>query len=138
MIDKKTEYGIRAMKDFLELWAKFHSLYMDIISRDVISSDDENKFLDTGRIIKAKYEELKNSLDFRYMPHGRMSDPAAEILAVETIRFMSERNLKKLENDWKDSYVFLNNIAERLEDKKRRLGDFNPIGVFFKRVLDRK
>lgn len=138
MIDKRTESGIKAMKDFLELWAKFHSIYTGAISKDVISSDDEHKFLETKNIIKNKYEELKNSFDLKYMPHGRMTDPASDILSVETIRFISEKNLKKLENDWKDSYIFLNNIMERLKDKKRRLEDFNPIGVFFKRALERK
>jgi hypothetical protein len=72
------------------------------------------------------------------MPHGRLTDPVSDILSVEGVRFVAERNLHKLEDDWKDSYIFLNGVLERLKNKKKRLEDFNPIGVFFKRALDRR
>jgi hypothetical protein len=33
--------------------------------------------------------------------------------------------------------VFLNNIVERLENKRRRLEQFNPVGVFLKRFFEK-
>ncbi len=72
------------------------------------------------------------------MPHTRLTDPAGDILALSGIRFMSEKNMRKANDDWKDSYIFLNNILERLKNKKRRLGQFNPVGVLFKRAIERK
>ena len=89
-------------------------------------------------MIHSKYGELKNSLDYNYMPHGRMTDPVSDILSLQTIRFISEDNLKKLNNNWKDSYVFLNNIFERLKTRKRRFEGFNALGVFFKRIREKK
>ena len=136
MVDKKTESGIKALKGFMEFWTKLHSLYTETIQKDVITAEDEKKFLDARDIIRTKYEELKAALDFKYMPHGRLTDPVGEVLAVDAIRFGSERGLKKLEADWKDSYVFLNNILERLKERRRRLEGFNPVGVFFKRMRE--
>ena len=138
MIDRKTEADIKAMKGFLEFWVKFHSIYNTIISKESISKDDEDKFLETKAMIKNKYAILRSGLEFKYMPHGRLTDPVSDILALDSIRFISEKNLKKLNDNWKDSYVFLNNVLERLKNKKRRLEQFNPIGVFFKRILERK
>lgn len=138
MIDRKTEADIKALKGFLDYWTKFHSIYNDIISKGLITQDDEKKFLETKGLIKNKYDELKSGLEFRYMPHARLTDPVSDILSLSTIRFMAERNLKKLSYDWKDSYVFLNNILERLKNKKRRLEEFNPVGVFFKRFFERR
>lgn len=138
MIDRKTEADIKAIKGFLDYWTKFHSIYNDIISKGLITQDDEKKFLETKGLIKNKYDELKNGLEFKYMPHARLTDPVSDILALSTIRFMAERNLKKLSYDWKDSYVFLNNILERLKNKKRRLEEFNPVGVFLKRFFEKK
>jgi hypothetical protein len=138
MIDKKTEGDIKAVKGFLEFWVKFHSIYNDTISKDIISQEDESKFLEAKAMIKAKYDALKGSLEFKYMPHSRLTDPVNDVLMLDNIRFISEKNLKKLSEDWKDSYIFLNNIAERLKSKKRRLEQFSPVGVFFKRVLERK
>lgn len=137
MVDKKLEGDIKALNSFLELWAQFHSIYNGIIARDIISTEDEGKFLETKSTINSKYEILRNMFDFKYMPHSRLTDPVGDIMALGSIRFISEKNLKKLNDDWKDSYLFLNNILERLKNKKKRLGQFNPVGVFFKRVLER-
>ena len=137
MIDKKTEGAIKALKDFLELWGKFHSIYNDIASKEIITKGAEAKFLETKQVIREKYEALKNNeLEFKYMPRSRLTDPVSDILNLDRITFISERNLKKLNEDWRDSYIFLNNIMERLKTKKRRLEGFNPIGVFFKRIVE--
>jgi len=138
MIDKKTEADIRSAQSFFEFWTKLHALYKETILKDIITNDDEKKYLDTLGLMKAKYEGLKGGLEFRYMPYGRFTDPVSDILAVHNIRFISENNLKKLDDDWRDSYVFLNSIVERLKSKKRRLGQFNPVGVFLKRVFERR
>jgi len=138
MIDKKTEADIKALKGFLEFWTKFHSIYDEAASKDIISKEDEAKFLEIRDLIKCKYEELSSSLEFKYAPHSRLTDPVDGVLAINGIRLMSERSLKKLNEDWRDSYVFLNSIMERLKSKKRRLEYFNPVGVFFKRFFDRR
>jgi len=136
MIDKKTESDIRTVRSFLEFWAKFHSIYSGVISMENISSEAERNFLETKEIIKNKYGELKGGLEFKYMPHGRLTDPVSDILEIDNVRFVAEKNLRKLRGDWKDSYVFLNNILERLESKKRRLDQFNPMAVFVKKFFD--
>ena len=138
MIDKKTEADIKEVRDFLEFWTKFHSIYADTISKEIISKEDEGKFLETRDVIKIKYDELKGALEFKYAPRSRLTDPVNDILGMETVRLVSERNLRRLEENWRDSYIFLNSILERYKNKKRRLEAFNPVGVFFKRVLERK
>ena len=138
MIDKKIEEDMKSVKGFLEFWSKFHSIYVNAISKELITKEDEAKFLETKELMKAKYDELKASLELNYVLRTRLTDPASDILALNNIRFMSEKNLKKADDDWKDSYVFLNSILERLKDKRRRLEQFNPVGVFFKRVFSGK
>ena len=118
MIDKKTESDIKTVRSFLEFWVKFHSIYSGVISMENISKEDERKLLETKEIIKDKYEGLKGGLEFKYMPHGRLTDPVSDILGIDNVRFMAEKNLKKLQGDWKDSYVFLNNILERLRIRR--------------------
>lgn len=138
MIDKKTETDIKSVTEFLEFWGKLHSLYSDIITRDRITKDDEDAFLKASSALKDKYEALKNGLEFKYMPHMRLTDPVSDILDLEGIHFISEPSLKKLEDDWRDSYIFLNSILERFKNKKRRLEQFNPVGVFIKKIFDRR
>jgi len=138
MIDKKTETDIKAVKEFLEFWTKFHSMYNSAISMEAISKEDEDKFLQTKEMIRNKYGEFRGSLDVNYMLHSRLTDPVDDVLLINGIRFISEKNLKKLNDDWRDSYIFLNSIIERLKNRKKRLEQFNPIGVFVKRFFERK
>ncbi|MDD5135730.1 MAG: hypothetical protein PHX20_02335 [Candidatus Omnitrophica bacterium] len=137
MRDKKTEIDIKTMNDFLEFWGKFHSIYSGMLEKGIITKEDEDKFMETKTMIRSKYNDLASSLEYRYMPHGRLTDPVSDILAVQTIRFISEENLRKVDNDWKDSYIFLNNIFERLKTRKRRFKEFSALGVFFKRIREK-
>lgn len=138
MIDKKTESDIKAVKGYLEFWSKFHYIYKSVISKDAISSDDEVRFLEAKENIRAKYGELRKGLDVNYMPHSRLTDPVNDILSLSSMRFVSEKSLRKMEEDWRDSYIFLNSVLERLTNKKKRLEQFNPIGVYLKRIFDRR
>ena len=136
MIDKKTESDIRILKSFLEFWVKFHSIYSGVASKENISKEEEAKFLETKSLISNKYDELKNALEIKYVPRSRLTDPVKDILQVDTIRLMAERNVRKVEDNWRDSFLFLNSVLERLESKKRRLDQFSPMGVFIKRFFE--
>ena len=136
MRDKKTEADIKLMMSFLEFWGKFHAIYSTMLGKGIITKEDEEKFLETKLMIRNKYDELKDSLEYHYMPHGRLTDPVGDLLALQTVRFISEDNLKKVNDDWKDSYIFLNSILERLKNNKRRLEQFNPFRVFIKRFVE--
>jgi len=137
MKDRKTEIDIKSMNSFLEFWGKFHSIYSGILGKGTITKEDEEKFLETKLMMRDKYSELKGSLEYNYMPHGRLTDPVSDLLSLQTVRLISEGNLKKINNDWKDSYIFLNNISERLKTRKRRFKEFSALGVFFKRIRER-
>src|SRR3989338_3235766 len=101
MTDKKTEADIKALKSFLEFWTKFHSIYNEAISNEIISDDDEAKFLEVRDVIRSKYEALGSSLDFKYAQRSRLTDPVDGVLAISGIRLMSEKSLKRLSEDWR-------------------------------------
>lgn len=138
MIDKKTESDIKKLRSFIEFWTKFRSIYDETISRDIITDDDESKFLEVRDSMMSKYRELCATLDYKYVQRARATDPVEGVLSISGIRLMSEKGLKKIGDDWKDSYIFLNSITERLKHKKRRLESFNPLAVYVKRLFQRK
>ncbi|GEM_PF-1199878 len=138
MKDKKNTQDIKAINSFLEFWTKFHSIFNEIISKDAISNEDEAKFLGVRDIIRVKYDTLINGLDFKYAPRSRNTDPVQGVMLIGGIRLMSEKGLKRLNDDWRDSYIFLNSISEHLKNKRKRLEGFNPMAVFFKRLMDNK
>jgi len=137
MIDKRTEENIKDLGSFVESWLKFQGLYRQLVSKERVSREDEDIFFETKKIMAERYDALKANLDFKYVPFSRLTDPVSEVLALENVLNMSEKRSRKIEADWNDSYIFLNNIIERLENRKRRLEDFNPLGVWVKRFRER-
>ena len=137
MIDKKTEENIKNIDTFLESWGKFRQLYDEITAKSIVTKEDEALFSETQAIISKKYEDLKGNLEFKYMPYGRLTDPITEMLSLENVSNMSEERSGKIKKDWDDSYIFLNNILERLKNRKRRLEHFSDAGVWAKRLFER-
>ncbi len=137
MIDKRTEDNIKDTKSFLESWGKFHQTYINLISKGTFTKDDEAVFFDTKMILSERYSVLTSSLEFKYMPYNRLSDPVSEILGLDNISCMSEKRIKKIEDSWNDSYIFLNKILERLKNRRKRLENFSAVGVRIKRFMER-
>lgn len=135
MIDRKMEDDITDVKNFLEFWGKFHAIYSEVISRERISEEDDLRFSETREMIRSKYKDLRESLEIRYAPHGRITDPVNDVLEVGTVHHISEKKMKKLSDDWKDSYVFLNNILENLKSRAKVSRDMKPPFAFLKRIL---
>jgi len=137
MIEKRTEENIKDLKSFLESWTKFHQLYNDIITKNLLTKEDETIFFDEKEIVSKQYGALKDKMEFKYMPFNRLTDPISEILGIDNVSYMSEKKTKRLEDNWNDSYIFLNNILERLKNRKRRLDHFSTTGVWIKRMFER-
>jgi hypothetical protein len=136
MIDRKTEESIKFLKTFVESWRKFHQLYLELAAKNIVTKEDEGVFSDTRELMAKRYSALKESLEFTYMPYNRLTDPVTDILDMNCVFYMSEERSRKIEEHWVDSYIFLNKILERLENRKRRLEHFSAVGVWMKRVLE--
>jgi hypothetical protein len=137
MINKRTEENIKDLKSFLESWLKFRQLYQGIISKNILTKEDEAAFFETKDLMAQKYSSLRKEMEFKYMPHGRLTDPVSEILSLDSVSCMSEKKSKRIDDNWNDSHIFLNSILERLKNRKRRLEHFSTFGVMAKRMLER-
>ena len=111
MIDKKTEAAIKSVKSFLEVWTQLHSMYGQILSRDIITKDDEDKFLSSKDMVAKKYSDLGSGLDFKYLPRSFYRS-CERYTSHRRYTVRVEKSLKKIDDDWQDSYVFLNSILE--------------------------
>ncbi len=137
MIDKKTEENIKDLSGFMDSWLKFRQLYMTICSKSLLTKEDESIFFETKELVSKRYAALKDKMEFKYMPYSRLTDPVHEILGLDGISCMSEKKSRRIDDDWRDSYIFLNSILERLKNRKKRLEHFSTIGVWVKRMFER-
>lgn len=137
MIDKKLEENIKNTKRFLEFWSKFQELYRIVISGSPSLKDKEEGFTSTRTLVNTRFQELMDSLGVSHGERLKRAIPIYEILSIENLYNMSDEKLKKIEDHWTDSYIFLSSILDRFQKKKKRIEDYSKVMFVTKSFLRR-
>ena len=134
MIDKELELQIKRVKEFMQLWIKFHDMYKNSLSRETISPEDEKTFLDTKSLIARKYQALKTILGTGVSYDDRALDVVSHVLSLKGVADISDVAMKKIENDWHNSYIQLNKLLGELEGRQDNLQKISKVGLFANRL----
>jgi hypothetical protein len=135
MIDKKLELKIKRLKEFTQLWVKFHDMYKNSISLGTISPEAERTFLDTKSLIARRYQALKDLLELSSSYEDRTFDVISQVLSLKSVSAISDLSLNKIENDWHNSYIQLNKLLGELEGRQEALRKVSRIGLFVNRSI---
>ncbi|MCQ9206828.1 MAG: hypothetical protein NG740_02975 [Omnitrophica bacterium] len=138
MIDRKLECDIKKTKEFIELWDKFHQIFKRTTSENHMSESKEKEILSTKNLVGLRYEDLMDTLGVRPLARFVMSPSVHNILSLEKISIVSDKKLNALDRDWREALSFLKALLERLERKKRRIGNFNRFAFTLKKGVRRK
>jgi len=134
MRDKNLESKIKHLKDFMQLWIKFHDMYKNAINRETITPEDEDAFLETKSLIARKYQALKDYLDIDSSYEDRTFDVISQILSLKSVAAISDLSLHKIENDWHSSYIVLNKLLGELEGRQESLQRVSRTGAILREM----
>lgn len=112
------KHSIDMTKDFMELWLRFNQMYKDAMGKPSISQEEEKAFLDTKSIVARKFQTLADSLSLDRSIIDRAYEVVSQILSLKSISTLSEHALRKIDNDWHESYISLNRLLGHLEAQK--------------------
>ncbi len=129
MIDRELELQIKRLKEFMQLWVKFHDMYKNALSRETISPEEESTFLDTESLITRKYQALKDYLGIDSSYEDKTFDVISQVLSLKSVAAISDISLHKIENDWHNSYILLNKLLGELEGKQEALRRVSRFGL---------
>ena len=135
MKDKRLEKKIKLLKEFMELWIKFHDLYKTALSKQSISPEEEKNFLETKSLIARKYQMLKDFLGIEPQTDDRTFDVISQVLSLESVSTISDLGIKKIESDWHNSYIQLNKLLGELESKTEDLKSINTFVIFLRKLF---
>ncbi|NQT90220.1 MAG: hypothetical protein HQ558_03100 [Candidatus Omnitrophica bacterium] len=130
--------SIEGTKEFMELWVKFHQSYKEAMGKTSITPDEEKAFLEAKSLIARKFQTLADSINIDRSTTDRTFDVINQILSLKSISTLSDQTLKKIENDWHESYISLNRLLGHLEAQKKMgvgKGGGKGIGKFFGTAL---
>jgi hypothetical protein len=134
MVNRELEIKIKKLKEFMQLWIKFHDMYKDALSRETIAPDEENTFLETKSLIARKYQALRDQLEIGASYEDKTFDVVSQLLSLKSVAAISDLSLNKIENDWHNSYILLNKILGELEGQQEALRKVSRIGLFVKNL----
>ncbi len=132
MIDRNLESKIKRLKEFMQLWIKFHDMYKSAVNRETITPEEENAFLETKALIARKYQALKDYLDMNSFYSDKTFDVISQILSLKSVAEISDLSLHKIENDWHSSYIVLNKLLGELEGRQEALRRVNRVGIILR------
>ena len=121
--------SIDKTKEFIELWLKFNQIYKEAMGKTSITPEEEEAFLETKSIIARKFQTLADSLSIDRHTIERTYDVIGQILSLKSISMLSEHEIKKIDNDWHDSYISLNRLLGSLEARKDEAPGQRPATV---------
>jgi hypothetical protein len=110
-------------KEFIELWKKFNQIYKEAMGKTAITEEEEDLFLETKSIVARKFQTLVDSLAIERSTIDRTYDVINQILSLRSISTLSEESLRKISNDWHQSYISLNRLLGHLEAQKDSLAE---------------
>jgi hypothetical protein len=119
-------------REFIELWKKFNQIYKEAMGKSVITEEEEELFLETKSIVARKFQTMVDSITVERSTIDRTYDVINQILSLKSISAISEEALRKLNNDWHQSYISLNRLlghleAQQSETTKKPVIDFRRI-----------
>lgn len=132
MRDRNLESKIKRLKEFMQLWIKFHDMYKSAINSDTITPEEEKAFLETKSLIARKYHALKECLNVNSSYDDRTFDVILQLLSLKSVAAISDLSLRKIENDWHGSYIVLNKLLGELEAKEESLRDVSKLRLFLR------
>lgn len=136
MIDRELERKIKRLREFMQLWVKFHDMYKAALSHETITPEDEKTFLETKSLIARKYQALKNFLGIESSYQDKTFDVITQLLSLKSVAAISDLSLHKIEYDWHNSYVLLNKLLGELEGRRESLSKISPIGHMVSKLLN--
>jgi hypothetical protein len=119
--------------EFIELWKKFNQIYKEAMGKTAITEEEEELFLETKSIVARKFQAMVDSITVERSTIDRTYDVINQILSLRSISTISEEALRKLSNDWHQSYISLNRLLGHLEAQKGEAA--KKPAIDFKKIL---
>ncbi len=107
--------SIRQVKEFLDLWIRFHEMYQEAADPEKITPEKEKAFLELKSLLARRYQAMLDTLGLPITPDDRTFDVIAQVQSLSRRTQISEMQMSKIESDWNQSHVSLNKLLGSLE-----------------------
>lgn len=125
MIDQAVERQYSDTKELLALWNTFHQFFAIGVKGEAITSEKENQFLELKSRIAMLHDSFMEALTANQNIGQDVLNVITRAITLKQLNRLSTADTKKLEIEWHEVYLLLNDTVAALEHKRNDLAAIN-------------
>ncbi len=126
MIDLKLEKQFSDIKELLGLWKKFHEFFVIGVKSTEVMPENEQQFLRLKSRIAMLSDAFLEALTHDHNIGQNVISLVERSITLQHLSKLSVAEVKKMEIEWHEAYLLLNEVVGILEDRKEELGKVSP------------
>jgi hypothetical protein len=125
MIDSAVERQYSDSKELLALWRVFHDFFVMGVKGDNLTPEKEAQFLELKSKIAMLHDSFMEALTHDQNIGQEVLNIVSRAITLKHLSKQSAADIKKMEIEWHESYLLLNETIGSLEDKRNELSNVN-------------
>ncbi|MCD6385553.1 hypothetical protein J7M23_07210, partial [Candidatus Sumerlaeota bacterium] len=135
MIDPKLEKQIADVKELLALWRKFHEFFVLGVKGTDITAEKEQKFLELKSRIAMLSDTFMEALTHDQNIGQHVISLVERSITLRHLSNLSGAEVKKMEIEWHEAYLLLNETVGILEEKREALSKVSSSKFMVKKFV---
>jgi len=137
MIDPIVERQYSDCRELLNLWRRYHDFFKVAVSGDGITPENEHEFITIKSRIAMLHDPFMDVLDHDQNIGQNVLSIVTRSITLKHVHRMSTAEIKKIELEWHESYLLLNETLGMLEDKRKQFTYVTP-SQYYRRLYTKK
>lgn len=121
MIDPAVERQYADCQTLLDLWRQFHEFFSMAVKGDNLTHENEEAFLDLKSQIAMLHDSFMEALTRDHNIGQEVLGIISRTITLKHLNRQSVADIKKMEIEWHESYLLLNDTIGYLEEKRSEL-----------------
>jgi hypothetical protein len=128
MIDPALERRLADCRLLLRLWTLFQSYFEAAVKGEGLTPENEKKFLDLKSRIAMLHDAFMESVDegAQAAVGQGMLDNVIRSITLKHINRLASADIRKMQIEWHESYLLLNESVASLEEKQMNMAKITP------------
>lgn len=121
MIDPAVERQYADCKELLQFWRTFHEYFTIGVKGENLTHENEESFLELKSKIAMLHDSFMEALSHDQNIGQEVLNIITRAITLKHLNRQSAADIKKMEIEWHESYLLLNDTIGALEDKRSEL-----------------
>lgn len=136
MIDQKLEEQITATQQLLQFWQRFHDYFAFGVKGTDVDQQREREFLQIKSQIAMLHDTFMEALTHDRNIGQNIMGICSRSITLKNLKKLSNADVQKMEIEWHESYLLLNETLGALQEKRQQMANINPLIYNTKRSLN--